>query len=63
MRRIEHYWLCDECASFLSLAFDKCRGIITMPLPDMDGTKTVRMIRPDSLPKEELEMGLVVRGK
>ena len=53
LRRVEHYWMCDECSPFLSLAFDKDRGVITMPLPNMDGIKTVRVVAPDSLQKEE----------
>jgi hypothetical protein len=62
MRRIEHYWMCDECSGFLSLAFDKSRGVITMPLPHMEGTKTVRVVRPDSLHKEDQEVELAKTG-
>jgi hypothetical protein len=29
---VERYWLCDECASGLTLAFEQGRGIATMPL-------------------------------
>jgi len=32
-RRVEHYWLCDECSSLLTLTFEKGRGMITVPLP------------------------------
>jgi hypothetical protein len=31
--RIEHFWLCGECASVLTLAFDKGKGLRTVPLP------------------------------
>jgi hypothetical protein len=42
-RRIEHYWLCDACAPFVTLTFDKNRGVITVLLPNGEGEKTVRM--------------------
>ncbi len=32
-RRVEHYWLCDECSSLLTLTFEKGRGMITVPIP------------------------------
>lgn len=31
-RRVEHYWLCDDCSALLTLAFEKGRGLITVPL-------------------------------
>ena len=44
MNRIEHYWLCAECSSFLTLAFEKGCGMITVPLPGAVGRKTVRTL-------------------
>jgi hypothetical protein len=44
LHRIEHYWLCDECSSFLTLTFEKGHGMITIPLPDSVGKKTVRAL-------------------
>lgn len=44
LRRVEHYWLCDECARFITLAFDRERGMITVPLPDETLRKTVTMM-------------------
>lgn len=32
-RRVEHYWLCDECSPLLTLTFENGRGIITVPIP------------------------------
>lgn len=32
--RIEHFWLCEPCASVLTLSFDKGRGMVTVPLPE-----------------------------
>ena len=33
-RRVEHFWLCELCASVLTLSFDKGRGMVTVPLPE-----------------------------
>jgi len=32
-RRMERYWLCDGCASLLTLTFERGRGMVTVPLP------------------------------
>jgi hypothetical protein len=45
-RRVEHYWLCDTCSSFVTLTFDRERGVITVPLPDGVGKRTVKLISP-----------------
>jgi len=42
-RKIEHFWLCDTCSPFVTLTFDRDRGgVVTMPLPNGSGRKTVR---------------------
>lgn len=33
LRKVEHFWLCDDCSSHLTLAFEQERGIITVPIP------------------------------
>jgi hypothetical protein len=43
-RRIEHYWLCDACSPFVTLTFDQQQGVITVPLPDGAGQKTVKVV-------------------
>jgi len=43
-RRIEHYWLCAACSPFVTLTFDQQHGVITVPLPDGVGQKTVKVI-------------------
>ena len=48
-RRIEHYWLCDACSSFVTLTFDRERGVITVPLPNGLGKKTVSLVSSDHL--------------
>jgi len=45
-RRVEYFWLCEDCASFLSLTFDKAQGVITVPLADTSGRKTVTALSP-----------------
>jgi len=45
--RIEHFWLCQQCASVLTLSFEKGRGMVTVPLPE-----SVRK-RPASVQHEE----------
>lgn len=32
LRQIDRYWLCDECCGHLTLAFEKGRGVVTVPL-------------------------------
>ena len=32
-RQMERYWLCDGCSSILTLAFERGRGMVTVPLP------------------------------
>ena len=46
-RRVEHYWLCDACSPFVTLTFDQGRGVVTVPLPDGLGKKTVKMLSLD----------------
>ncbi len=31
-RRMEHYWLCDQCTPLFTLAYERGRGIVTVPL-------------------------------
>jgi len=30
-RRVEHYWLCDDCCSVLTLSFEPGRGMVAVP--------------------------------
>lgn len=32
-RQMERYWLCDGCSSFLTLTFERGRGMVAVPLP------------------------------
>lgn len=60
LHRIEHYWLCNECSSFLTLTFEKGRGMITIPLPGAAGRKTVRALGFDDLDTRVEEAALSV---
>lgn len=31
--RIEHFWLCNDCATVLTLTFERGQGVVTVPLP------------------------------
>jgi hypothetical protein len=65
-RRVEHYWLCDACSPFVTLTFDRGRGVVTVPLPDGLGGKTVTMLsldetqlrtaEPESAPRRLIEV-------
>jgi len=43
-RHVEHYWLCDECAPLVTLAFDRTEGMIIVPLPGGLGEKVVTIV-------------------
>jgi len=32
--RIEHFWLCNDCAAVLTLTFERGQGVVTVPLPE-----------------------------
>jgi hypothetical protein len=49
-RRIEHFWLCSECCRFVTLAVNENTGVITVPLPESELIKTVRVIDPGRKP-------------
>ena len=45
-RHIEHFWLCSECCRFVTLAVHEKTGVITVPLPEGELVKTVRVLDP-----------------
>ncbi len=51
-RRIEHYWLCGECAPLLTLCYQQGRGIVAVPLPELRKTSEIRVLLP-KLPDSE----------
>jgi hypothetical protein len=32
-RRVERYWLCDQCAAVWTLVHDRKQGVVLVPLP------------------------------
>jgi hypothetical protein len=38
IRRVERYWLCDDCSSVLTLTFEKGCGVVTVPIPHAQQT-------------------------
>jgi len=32
-RKVEHFWLCNDCCTHLTLVFEKNHGIVTVPIP------------------------------
>ena len=32
VRRIEHYWLCSDCAARMTVTWDRSRGVYVQPL-------------------------------
>lgn len=46
--KVEHFWLCDACSPYVTLTVDQKRGVVTMPLPNGLGQKTVRVLSLDS---------------
>lgn len=45
VHRIEYYWLCDQCAFAFTLSYEKGRGIVTVPRPDVTKKKPASHIR------------------
>ena len=33
--RIEYYWLCEQCAFALTLSYEKGRGVVAVPRPEV----------------------------
>jgi hypothetical protein len=44
-RRVERYWLCDCCASLLTLTFERGRGMVTVPLPSRNSHASVSHLK------------------
>jgi hypothetical protein len=32
-KRVEYYWLCDQCSFALTLSYEKGRGVVAVPRP------------------------------
>lgn len=50
LRRVERYWLCDECAAELTLTFDQSHGVVTVPLQDTPRQRLLTSMHLQELP-------------
>ncbi len=48
LRRVEHFWLCNDCCGHLTLVYDKSRGIIAVPIPLSTPRKPASSITPSN---------------
>ena len=46
-RHLEHYWLCDPCASVLTLSFEHERGVVAVPMAHPIRKKPAASVRLD----------------
>jgi hypothetical protein len=46
-RRVERYWLCDQCAQVSTLVHDRNQGIVLVPLPRPPATAGAGVTRPE----------------
>jgi hypothetical protein len=44
-RHLEHYWLCDQCASVLTLSIQQERGVVAVPLAHSMKKKPATSVR------------------
>ena len=51
--RIEYYWLCDQCAFALTLSYEKGRGVVTVPRPEVARRMPVAAVREVETPNSE----------
>jgi hypothetical protein len=51
--RIEHFWLCQQCSSVLTLCFDQDRGITAVPLPKKVARSSMILFASQSEPTAE----------
>jgi hypothetical protein len=58
-RRVEHFWLCDECSPYVTLTFDQKHGMIPVPLSNGTGQKTVTVLPMDELSDKAGNAGLL----
>lgn len=42
---IEYYWLCDQCAFALTLSYERGRGVVTVPRPEVSTKKPAAAAR------------------
>jgi hypothetical protein len=43
-KSLEHYWLCSDCSSTLTIGMDSDRNVLVIPRPDDEDEKVKRAI-------------------
>jgi hypothetical protein len=51
--RIEYYWLCDQCAFALTLSYEKGRGVVTVPQPQVGRKRSAVSLQAKEVPSHE----------
>jgi hypothetical protein len=51
--RVEYYWLCDQCAFVLTLSYERDRGVVTVPRPDLAKKRTASVGHAPEIPGGE----------
>ena len=52
-QRVEYYWLCDQCAFALTLSYEKGRGVIAVPRPEVATRKPAAAMQVMETPNGE----------
>jgi hypothetical protein len=63
LRRVEHYWLCNQCSSFLTLTFERGRGVTTVPLPSVTKKTVAAASVSDVQPAAPWKYAAALRGE
>jgi hypothetical protein len=51
--RIEYYWLCDQCAFALTLSYEKGRGVVAVPRPDVAKKRSAAAAHAREMPNNQ----------
>jgi hypothetical protein len=54
-QRAEYYWLCDQCAFALTLSYEKGRGVVAVPRPELAKQKPAAAVLVVETPHGESE--------
>jgi hypothetical protein len=52
-QRVEYYWLCDQCAFALTLSYEKGRGVVAVPRPELAKRKSAAAVHVVETPNGE----------